>query len=597
VRRAIPILRGLPILIVMIAAAVAGMAWAISSPIGSSPDDDYHLASIWCPPPVETSGCQVQVNAQGTTTVTLHIRVFAAPACYDYHPDNSAACIWAIPADKTGNDGRFDRGEYPGGFYHVMHLFAGNDPYTSVYRMRAFNVALSIVLGALLVLAATRPARRILAYAVASTYVSMGMFIVPSVNPSSWALIGVTTAAFALHSYWIAESRSRVIVNATLTAVGVGLAASARGDAAMYAILAAVAVTCLHYRSVRRHLVRLVLPGAILVVGLIVFRMSSQATVALSEGALGSSNPRGGWSLLFSNIVNIPTLALGNQGLPGLGGLGWLDTPMPPIVYVSTVTVCAFLMMAGVGRLSWMKALVAGGGILAVVAIPLYILQVSNIVVGQDVQPRYILPLLPVVFLVLLTGYRPDQAVRLSRPAAWLAWALVSGANSVASWSTSAATPPAWTAPSGPVEQSSGGARGSLDRWRPGSSEHSASPWPPGWWYDSRRGPTRPSPSLLRATRRQSHRPRPLSHHSRRPSRSSMESPLLSRTARTTLLCVRPERRPRRRRSGPRPPAFRSSPAELRSPRPVGATCPRVERAPRRTAPRPRAGAARPRRT
>jgi hypothetical protein len=432
VRRAIPILRGLPILIVMIAAAVAGMAWAISSPIGSSPDEDYHLASIWCPPPVETSGCQVQVNAQGTTTVTLPIRVFAAPVCFAYHSDNSGACIWAIPADKTSNDGRFDRGEYPGGFYHVMHLFAGNDPYTSVYAMRAFNVALAIVLGALLVLAATRPTRRILAYAVASTYVPMGMFIVPSVNPSSWALIGVTTAAFALHSYWIAESRSRVILNATLTAVGVGLAASARGDAAIYAILAAVAVTCLHYRSARRHPVRLALPAAIVAVGLIVFRMSSQTGVAMSEGGLGASNPRGGWSLLFSNIVNIPTLVLGNQGLPGLGGLGWLDTPMPPIVYVSTVTVCAFLMMAGVGRLSRMKALVAGGGILVVLAIPLYTLQVSHIVVGQAVQPRYILPLLPVVSLVLLTGYRPDQAVRLSRAAAWLTWVLVSGANSVA---------------------------------------------------------------------------------------------------------------------------------------------------------------------
>ena len=427
-RRAIPILRGLPILIVMIAAAVAGMAWAISSPIGSSPDEDAHLASIWCPPPVETSGCQVQVNAQGTTTVTLHIRVFAAPRCYAYHPDNSAACIWAVPADTTGNDGRFDRGGDPGGFYHVMHLFAGNDPYSSVYAMRAFNVAVAILMGALLVTAATRPTRRILAYAVASTYVPMGMFIVPSANPSSWAVIGVTTAAFALHSYWIAEARSRVIVNGALCAVGVGLAASARTDAALYTVLAAVALTCLHYRSVRRHLMRLVLPVVIVVVGVISYRMSSQAESALT-GGLGSSNVGAGWHLLFANIVNIPYVLLGNQGL---GNLGWLDTPMPPMVYVPMILVCAFLLMAGVARLSWMKALVAGAGILVLVALPLYILQVSQLVVGEGLQPRYILPLLPVVSLVLLTGYRPDQAVRLSRPIAWFTWALVSGANGIA---------------------------------------------------------------------------------------------------------------------------------------------------------------------
>lgn len=429
-RRALPILRGIPILIVMIAAAVAGMAWAISSPIGSSPDENYHLASIWCPPPVETSGCQLQTDAHGGTTITVINRVLAA-TCYAHNPDQSGACIWSIPADKLFNDPAYDQGGYPPGFYHVMHIFARGDPFRSVYAIRAFNLALAIVLGALLVVTATRPTRRILAYAVVGTYVPMGVFIVPSANPSSWALIGVTTAAFALHSYWIAERRSHVIINGVLTAVGVGLAASSRADAALYAMLAAVAVTCLHYRSARRHLGRLVLPSAIVVGGLIAFRMSSQGAATLS-GGLAAPRTTGGLQLLFSNIINIPIVVLGNQGIPGLGSLGQLDTPMPPTVYLSTVAVCAFLVMAGIGRLSWMKVLVAGAGILVVVAIPLYILQVSQLAVGDGVQPRYILPLLPVVALVLLTGYRPGEAVRLSRPAAVVAWALVSLANSVA---------------------------------------------------------------------------------------------------------------------------------------------------------------------
>src|SRR5660397_90017 len=29
-------------------AAVALSAWALASPIGASPDDDFHLPSIWC---------------------------------------------------------------------------------------------------------------------------------------------------------------------------------------------------------------------------------------------------------------------------------------------------------------------------------------------------------------------------------------------------------------------------------------------------------------------------------------------------------------------------------------------------------------------
>jgi hypothetical protein len=427
VRRPPPVLRGLPMLIVMIAAAVAGMAWAISSPIGSSPDEDYHLASIWCPPPAEASGCHLTPGR--FPLITQLKRVVGAPACYASNSSQSGACIWAIPADALIENARFDQGGYPGGFYHVLHIFASNDPYSAIYLIRGFNVAIAVVLGALVVLGANRPTRRILAYAVASTYVPMGMFIIPAANPSSWAVMGLTATAFALHSYWIAETRGRVIFNGALAAVGIALAASSRADAALYTVLAAVGVTCLHYRSVRRHPVRLILPAGVLVAGFIAYRTSAQATSALSGTGLGSVGAIGGWRLLFSNIINSPYLVLGNEGL---NSLGWLDTPMPPMVFVPMLVVCGFLVMAGIGRLTWMKALVTFGGMFAVVGIPLYILQISHLTIGAGLQPRYLLPLLPVVSLVLLTGYRPSQAVRLSRPAAWVAWVLVSVANSVA---------------------------------------------------------------------------------------------------------------------------------------------------------------------
>lgn len=426
--RGIPIMRGIPILIVMIAAAVAGMAWAISSPMGSSPDEDYHLASIWCPPPAEDNGCAV-TTIGNVRYVTTRAELVDGPLCYAYHPDQSGGCIYAVPADEMVQSFRFDSGVYPGGFYHVMHVFAYGDPYAAVYRIRAANVAIGVVLGALLVLGAARPARRILAYAVVSTFVPMGMFIIPAANPSSWAVMGVATTAFALHSFWLAETRNRMVVNAILVAAGIALAASSRADAALYAILAAVGVTCLHYRSVRRHPVRLILPGLAAVVCVIAYRMSSQATIALSGAGLGAEGVAGGWSLLFYNILDSPVLVLGNEGL---NSLGWLDTPMPPIVYVSMLVVCGALFMAGIGRLSWMKSLVAFGGMATVMAVPLYILQVSHLAVGQGVQPRYILPLLPIVSLALLTGYRPHQAVRLPPATAWAAWLLASLANSIA---------------------------------------------------------------------------------------------------------------------------------------------------------------------
>ena len=43
---------------------LTGLGWAVSSPLESSPDEDYHLGSIWCPRPAgeycQNSGCNGQ---------------------------------------------------------------------------------------------------------------------------------------------------------------------------------------------------------------------------------------------------------------------------------------------------------------------------------------------------------------------------------------------------------------------------------------------------------------------------------------------------------------------------------------------------------
>ena len=40
--------------LLLILMLLTGLGWAVSSPVESSPDDNYHLGSIWCPRP---AGC------------------------------------------------------------------------------------------------------------------------------------------------------------------------------------------------------------------------------------------------------------------------------------------------------------------------------------------------------------------------------------------------------------------------------------------------------------------------------------------------------------------------------------------------------------
>ena len=48
--------------VLVAAAIVASLAWVIASPVGSSPDEDFHVGSMWCPPPVDETGCQISTK-------------------------------------------------------------------------------------------------------------------------------------------------------------------------------------------------------------------------------------------------------------------------------------------------------------------------------------------------------------------------------------------------------------------------------------------------------------------------------------------------------------------------------------------------------
>ena len=50
--------RRFPVLILApVFALIALIAWSLASPIGASPDDDFHLASIWCADAADTAAC------------------------------------------------------------------------------------------------------------------------------------------------------------------------------------------------------------------------------------------------------------------------------------------------------------------------------------------------------------------------------------------------------------------------------------------------------------------------------------------------------------------------------------------------------------
>lgn len=406
---------------------VALVAWAFASPVGATPDEDFHLTSVWCGQGYQEGFCE---RGSGPGERLVPLELLLAPQCYAFHPTESAACQEGFSPDPelvSSDRGNFS-GEYPPVFYWVMNLFAGRGIVRSVLLMRIFNALLAVALvGAVAVLSPPGVRRAVVTSAVV-TAVPLGMFLLPSVNPSGWGLVGALCFTPALVGYLVTEGRRRWAL-AGLAAVSLLVGAGARFDAALFAALGAVVAVTVGWKAGRRHLTDLVVPVLLGAVALVTF-LSSGASAAGQTDDVAKDLSVGH---LFRLLGDVPSLWIGT--VTGSGwGLGWLDTAMPAVVPVIVWGVLAGAVFSALpsGDRRHQLALLAVGAALWLV--PTYMQVVTGYDVGAWVQPRYIQPL--VVMLVALALLRVRGAVGWRR----VQWLLVvvglSIANSIALFTT-----------------------------------------------------------------------------------------------------------------------------------------------------------------
>lgn len=390
-------------------AVIALFAWALASPMGAAPDDDYHLVSTWCAQ-LDSTHCEVGDSASTRTApeAILH------SACYAAAPEQSAAC--QKDYDLTGDVKELTKrgnfvGAYPPLYYSVMHAFVGGDILASVVIMRLVNVLLFVGLTSVLFWLLPIPRRQTLILMWTITTVPMGMFLLASNNPSGWAITGVGTVWLAVLGYLESFGWRKWVLGA-LAIVGTLMAAGSRGDAAMYTILGIGAVFILTFPRVKKHWrsygLDAILPVALVGICLAFFALSGQTQSGMS-GFSGSSDAGDapvdapvtaqgleGFGRFAYNLLNIPFLWAGNFGE---WGLGWLDTSMPTIVSLGAISCLVAIGFTGLGRMWGRKLFVVLGAGIVLWALPLYVLTKGGQIVGESVQPRYVLPL-----MVLLAG-------------------------------------------------------------------------------------------------------------------------------------------------------------------------------------------------
>ena len=396
------------------------VCWAFASPVGSSPDDNFHLPSIWCGLGDRAGYCEPSGDPD---TRLVPSPVQSAP-CYAFVPTESAACWESDEPGMTEAPWMNAAGLYPPVFYAVMAVFVGPDIATSVIAMRIFNAVLIVGLLTAVYFALPRRLRPALVISTLACSVPLGLFVFASTNPSSWALAAAATVWICLYGTMRTHGRRQWILGA-LAVFATILGAGARADAAIFAVFAVGLALVLGLRRGVSLRVPAISAGLVVICSVLLYLTAGQSR-ALTAG-LPTQNPPLTGAQHLANLLGVPTLWYGAFGSTGLG---WLDTVPPAAVTVLAFGVFAAAIFVGIRRLSVRRALGVSIAFAALWLVPFILLAQSRAVVGTEVQSRYLLPLM--IILVGVASASSRVAAEWRGPRALVAGGALSLAASIA---------------------------------------------------------------------------------------------------------------------------------------------------------------------
>lgn len=392
------------LLLILVLSFVALGSWALASPVGSTPDEDFHLASIWCASGGLQGMCEGSPSpGNGTMLVAKGL---LESQCYAHHAEVSAGCQESTDILHNKELVETVRGNFNGGypplFYGFMHLFASENIASSVLAMRLVNALIFVTMAAAAWLCSPIVSRASQKIFWLISLVPLGMFLLPSVNPSSWTIMGIGFSAVGLFGYLVSnENPIKNTVNATVFVAGTIMASGARADGAIYSILVILAVGIITHNFWRNHIRRIILPILLIPIALLLYSSGSQASVASQGFGQDIFPDRTDFSVFAVNLLTLPDLFV---GVFGTWGLGWLDTPMPQSVWAFGAASFVGVVVVSWQRMNKVATLVTAGLLVIMAALPLYVLQRSLAHVGELLQPRYLLPLYVLLgFIALLT--------------------------------------------------------------------------------------------------------------------------------------------------------------------------------------------------
>ena len=411
---------------------IALSSWAVSSPVAASPDESVHLAGIWCANGPTSGQCSIAEDGRPIVPAKLN------NWCYQHNQNESAKCTSRIESNEAIT---IRAATKPNVITKVLELFVGNEIGTRVVLMRLVTIAFLLSLVAALFSLSDKRHRAAIVLTCAIVFVPSGLYFISAIHPSGMASVfllvfGITVSQMVKMKI---ENRKPQVMLIALMFASLLLSLQIRSEAFIFAGLISflfLATTWLSESKLTFRYKTFLVTAALTVLGISVLVLVRYTSLPLTLNVWGTPiNPeRANWNIMTTNFQQLPSMYLGNFGYWALGAL---DVPLPAIVWSSVGIVFVGAVTVNALTSSVRNLLFGTLVFLFSAALILSILKSSKLYVGEQMQPRYILPFVAMAFAIFIANGRfamPERSnfVYLSS----IAVALLGMANSISLWIT-----------------------------------------------------------------------------------------------------------------------------------------------------------------
>jgi hypothetical protein len=421
---------------------MVGFVWALSSPISSAADDDYHLTSIWCQKG-SPNYCEridefsVLVPAK-LNTGKLPEKFNGMPPCYVTWPflNQSAECLKNVGDGKSYSD-RINTSINSKIYYKIVSNLVSENTENSVLRIRFLN--LIIFCGSIFLLLKISEKRigQKLVLSIGLGIIPVGMFFIVSTNPISWSIISIiTNSMFLLKVLQDIKAKQKIekfaIVGYLLSGF---LGVSARLDSIFYLAVSNLAVMMLIFlprlerskplkNKYNIKIIQVAFSASIFIFIKLFLELYHGQKIGVldSRSDLGNPNP------IINIVIEIPGFILGiiggqeprfyqNRGTLGWDfsfGVGWLEYNFLSITGIFIGAAVIMTIFSHLQNSNLTKRLIINLYVTSFLSLIILERALWGFLNGAYFQPRYFVGFL-ISFLTLLFISESKETTNLSK--------------------------------------------------------------------------------------------------------------------------------------------------------------------------------------